>query len=276
MKKLIFLLFVTIPAFVLAQVGPGPIVSDGTTINPSRVNTTTVCLDATNKDTGITRDAAGVFDFGTCTQGDKSGTLKPATLALGDGTVGAPSMTFAAQSTSGIYRRANLVMDLVTNSSNNLELNNGTVVIENGGQLGFNTGATGLGDTFLYRSAASTISVSSTGANPVNGTLVAAAYNSGTNCNSSASPAVCGSAIAGSVALASGGTTLVVNTTAVTANSQILLTDDSSLGTRLSVTCNTTIPTSSVSARTAGTSFTITVAAAPVTNPACFSYLIVN
>ena len=97
------------------------------------------------------------------------------------------------------------------------------------------------------------------------------------NCSSSASPAACGSAGAGSVAIAGGATTLVVDTSAVTANSQIMLQEDSSLGAKLSVTCNTTAGrTYTVSARTAGTSFTITSSSAPATNPACLSYVIIN
>jgi hypothetical protein len=67
-----------------------------------------------------------------------------------------------------------------------------------------------------------------------------------------------------------------VNTTAVTANSQIFLMYDSSLGTKLSVTCNTTEPgLYGVTARVAATSFTIT-ATVSVTNPICFSYFIIN
>jgi hypothetical protein len=102
----------------------------------------------------------------------------------------------------------------------------------------------------------------------------------GTNCTSSAAPAVCGSAAAGSVAIAAAATTVVVNTTAVTASSQIFLTNDSSLSTKLSVTCNTqsslTLGTPRVTARTAATSFTITLEVAPTADPACISYLIVN
>jgi hypothetical protein len=97
------------------------------------------------------------------------------------------------------------------------------------------------------------------------------------NCSSSASPAVCTSAAAGSVALAVAATTEVVNTTAVTANSQIFVMYDSSLGAKLGVTCNTTEPgLYGITARTAATSFTITVGVAPITNPICFSYFIVN
>lgn len=109
-----------------------------------------------------------------------------------------------------------------------------------------------------------------------NGNWFVLTQNTNTNCSSSASPAVCAAAPSGSVAVAAASTTLTVNTTVVTANSQILLTFDSSLGTRLGVTCNTTITQPTVSTRTAATSFVITMSAAPVTNPACISYTIIN
>jgi hypothetical protein len=71
-----------------------------------------------------------------------------------------------------------------------------------------------------------------------------------------------------------------VDTTAVTANSQVLLTEDSSLGTKLGVTCNTqsllTLGVPKVTARTAGTSFTVSVEVAPTTYPLCLSYAIFN
>jgi hypothetical protein len=98
-----------------------------------------------------------------------------------------------------------------------------------------------------------------------------------TNCTSSAAPAVCAAAPAGSVVVAAAATTVTVNTTAVTASSQILLTEDSSLGTKLSVTCNTTTGrTYTVTTRTAATSFVITSSAAPTTDPACLSYTVLN
>jgi hypothetical protein len=59
-------------------------------------------------------------------------------------------------------------------------------------------------------------------------------------------------------------------------------TEDSSLGAKLAVTCNTTSIVAAasagfgVSARVAATSFTLTVAVTPVTNPECFSYFIIN
>jgi len=107
-------------------------------------------------------------------------------------------------------------------------------------------------------------------------------YATFSNCSSSASPAVCGSAAAGSVAIPTGtvSSTLTVNTTAVTANSQIFFVPDDTLGTKLSVTCNSTLATLvggyAITARTAGTSFQITFNGTIATNPVCGSYSVVN
>ncbi len=102
----------------------------------------------------------------------------------------------------------------------------------------------------------------------------------GTNCSSAASPAVCGSAAAGSVTIAAGATTIQVNTSAVTANSQILVFPDETLGTKLSVTCNSTLATAAaglaITARSAGVSFTISTLATVAVNPVCLSYVVVN
>jgi hypothetical protein len=107
------------------------------------------------------------------------------------------------------------------------------------------------------------------------GGFTSSTYATFTNCASSGG--TCGSSSAGAVSIAAAATTVTVATTAVTANSQILISEDSTLGTRLSVTCNTTTGrTYSVSTRTAGTSFVITASAAPATNPACLNYTIVN
>lgn len=107
-----------------------------------------------------------------------------------------------------------------------------------------------------------------------------------TNCGvvgTAASPSVaaCGAAASGSFSCATNatGATCVVNTTAVTANSQIDIIEDDSIGTRLSVTCNTgtaVLPANHVIAsKVAGTSFTINLGTV-TTNPACFDYTIVN
>jgi hypothetical protein len=113
------------------------------------------------------------------------------------------------------------------------------------------------------------------------GSLSSTTLATSTNCSSGASPAVCGSASAGSIAVPIGtNPTLQVNTTAVTANSQIFLQSDDTLGTKLSVTCNSTLASLAVepvvTARTAATSFTVTVSGVISTNPVCLSYFIVN
>ena len=100
-----------------------------------------------------------------------------------------------------------------------------------------------------------------------------------TNCSNAASPAVCGSATAGVVAVPTGATpTLTINTTAVTANSQILLQIDES-ATIAATTCNTTLATlvqPVVTARVAATSFTIQINATLTVNPACVSFFVIN
>lgn len=113
------------------------------------------------------------------------------------------------------------------------------------------------------------------------GNINGASYTTQTNCSSSASPASCGTAAAGSVAIPTGvNPTLVVTTSAVTANSQIFLHIDDTLGTKLSVTCNSTLATitggMAITARTAATSFTISYNGTVTTNPVCVSYDIVN
>ena len=106
--------------------------------------------------------------------------------------------------------------------------------------------------------------------------VVVSSYGTLSNCSSSASPAACGSAAAGSVVIAPGSSSVVVDTTEVTANSQITLTFDSSLGTKLRVTCNNTPQQPYVSGRTAGKSFRISVPESFTANPGCISYSITN
>lgn len=115
--------------------------------------------------------------------------------------------------------------------------------------------------------------------------ISAVTYTTGTNCavnGSGASPEAiaCGAASAGafSVAVAGAAGTAVISTTAVTANSEITVTQVSSENTRLTVTCNTTVLALAapiVSAKSAGASFTITVPTF-ITNPVCFNYVITN
>lgn len=101
-------------------------------------------------------------------------------------------------------------------------------------------------------------------------------YQTSTNCASSGG--TCAAAAAGAVSIAAAASTVTVATTAVTANSDITLTRNDALGTRLSVTCNTATAAGDikVSTITPGTSFVITVQNAPAVNPLCLTYSLVN
>ncbi len=95
------------------------------------------------------------------------------------------------------------------------------------------------------------------------------------------SVAACSAAPSGSFSCATNASTgtCTVTTSAVTASSAIFVQPDSSLGSLLSVTCNTTadsgLTAPRVSARSAATSFTITLGTF-ATNPLCYNYWIVN
>lgn len=109
--------------------------------------------------------------------------------------------------------------------------------------------------------------------NPVN--QVAHAQGQYGLCVSSATAPGCQSSAYGDVVIAAAAQQVVVSTTAVTANSPIQVQYDYSLGTALGVTCNTTGQLPSISARVAGTSFTIHTGATFTTNPGCFSFRVI-
>lgn len=88
---------------------------------------------------------------------------------------------------------------------------------------------------------------------------------------SSASPAALGNAQRGAFAIASGSSSVVVDSTQVPDDaSNISVTFDSALGTRLGVTCNTTAQVPYYTAITPGTSVTVNVPTNFSTNPGCF------
>lgn len=91
-----------------------------------------------------------------------------------------------------------------------------------------------------------------------------------------ASPLQCQSTSRGIATIAAAASAVTINTTAIAPNSTIELTFDSSVGTLLSVTCNTTVQQLTVTARTTN-SFTVTAATGTfTTNPGCFDFEIVN
>ena len=107
--------------------------------------------------------------------------------------------------------------------------------------------------------------------------LAVSAYRTLSNCSSVSSPAKCDSAPAGSFLLSVGSTTTRVNTTAVTAKSEILIIEDSSLGAQLGVSCNKTPGrTYMITDRAPGLSFSVGSSFAPTDQPACLSFQVLN
>jgi hypothetical protein len=163
-------------------------------------------------------------------------------------------------------------------------LTNGNFFTGNIITAGLNGTASG-GITYNGSTSGSCASVASANAGsvtwPCGGNFTA--YNSGTNCGavgSAANPSLvaCASAAAGSfsASVSASAGTAVVSDTRVTANSEVVLVEDPSESTRLSVTCNTAVLTGAfVSAKSAGTSFTVTLPTFAA-NPMCFSFWVVN
>lgn len=205
------------------------------------------------------------------------------------GSAGQPATDFIGFASEKFYNNATRDLRLQMSNVDKFQWTNGPYILDSTtGVLGWGIGGA---DTGISRDSAGVVDIGTGAQGSVAGSLKAATvtastainaatYQTATNCASSASPAVCGSAAAGSVALPTGAVpTLQVNTTAVTANSQIFLQIDEGLGTKLSVTCNTTLSTllnPVITARSVGASFTFTINATIAVNPACINYWIIG
>lgn len=84
----------------------------------------------------------------------------------------------------------------------------------------------------------------------------------------------CASAGGGVVSIAAAASTVVVTDSLVAASNPILVGYDSSQGTALGVTCNTTAQLPYVTTRVVGVSFTIATASTFTTNPGCIAFKI--
>lgn len=136
------------------------------------------------------------------------------------------------------------------------------------------SGTPGSQDTYLYRASVGVVECGSPGGAGACA-FEAQSYIQTNRCNSSASPAACGTSASGVVAVPAGSNpTLTIDTSAFSALSSIGFTDNQALGSTLGVTCNTTLPTGPivVTAQTPGTSITIEVPGTFTTNPVCISF----
>jgi hypothetical protein len=103
--------------------------------------------------------------------------------------------------------------------------------------------------------------------------------NMSSQCVSIASPAACASASQGFFIIAAGSTSVTVNTTHTTGVGTIAVYPDTSIGSALGVTCNTTLASivnPVITARTASTSFTVSIPGTLAVNPGCYSYTLIN
>lgn len=268
---------------VTAVNGTAPIVSDGSTTTP-----TLSCPTCTTSAAAITNNVLAKGSGGAQGLANSSVTDNGTTIAH------AEPVSISGAATASVPALTSTGAAIVTGTPVPYWLINpgggAPTWATTGTMLGIDAPGS-FGGNFLdfhVTGAASTFSVDANGTikNPgvtlsgTTGAITGNLYATGTNCSSSASPAVCAAAAAGSVAIPAGtASTLQVNTSRVTANSQVLLTIDEGLGTKLGVTCNTTVATLTqpvVTARTAGTSFTIQEPATTTTNPVCVSYLVFN
>jgi hypothetical protein len=108
------------------------------------------------------------------------------------------------------------------------------------------------------------------------GPHTAPSYKTASNCADSAGAAACGSAAAGMFVVDAGNTTVTVSTTAAHTTSEINVHFAPYAATALGVSCNATVDLPTVTTVTDSTSFVVTVAAAPVTTAACYTYTITN
>ncbi len=234
----------------------------------------------------VTLNLSNVIPTGTDTGSANAyvvANLSPAITAYGVGawgcfkavnvnTLGAPTVNFNGLGTKTIVRFNGLVL-----SGSDININELSCMVYDGTNFDLiNTqNTTGSGSITLSTAPAFVTSITT----PLLKTTTKCAAN-----GTAASPSVvsCTAAPAGVVSCddTTGGLCTVSTTAMLTANSTVLVTQDTSTttGTLLGVTCNTTfsaINPSVTTAKVAATSFSFTMTT-PVTNPGCFQYLIVN
>jgi len=118
--------------------------------------------------------------------------------------------------------------------------------------------------------------ITTSGGFTTTGALTGTTFASGSVGSSSSSPAALGSAASGHFIIATSGSTGNASSTAVTANSTIIIQREGTTPIA-GTTCNTAATTTPiVTSKIAGNGFIVTSAASPVTNPICLAYWIIN
>lgn len=258
--------------------GLAQIADDGTACTSGDTVVASTSVAATIHDTGSAVPLPGVFTIGVCISGSSPDFI----LLTPNFTPNNSTYLTYSSTATGIARTTSSSQAVVSTELSGDVTTSGSNVTTVAKIAGVAVGTpTGTGNVAYSNSptfVTPTLGVAGATSVTATGLLSGAKYATATNCQSSASPAVCGAAPAGMVVIAAAATTVVVDTTAVTANSEIFVQEDTSLGTALSVTCNTSnvTPTPYVSARTANTSFTITETGSVTTNPLCLTYRIIN
>jgi len=277
--------------------------------------TAVVYLNASENQLGSTIGGGG-GGGGSAFNAITSGTNTTATMVVGagatfananmpDGSLGNASLGFATIAGAGLFNAGGTNKSIQWGDNGNLgsslwgfnAINEGDFyIIDQAGFWGWSLSADGVCSAcFRYESgiiSAQTGAASSTPSTGIAATTVnattsttSALYATSTNCaatGTAANPSLvaCSAAPSGAFSCATNAsnTTCVISTTAAHTNSNITVTETSSAGARLGVTCNTApsatpvVPIASISN---GVSFTINMPTI-TTNPACFFYNIVN
>jgi trimeric autotransporter adhesin len=262
-------------------------------------------LGATGTSTGgigeVVFDASGTGDIARWYTGGSvsAGVYTPGTLEANlnnSGSLTVNQSVFASTSGGQGYGWTGTVPSndgITWNGSNGFFLNgNGVNVANINGVFNVLTGVPldlgSGGDTGFSRLSGGVIGVGTGAQGSVAGTIEPGKYATGTNCianGTAANPSVvtCGSSAAGMFSCATNASTgtCQVNTSAVTANSEIFITQNQADGgaSQLNVTCNTGLDLAAAApvlkTKAAGASFTINLGTV-TTNPACFEYFIIN
>ena len=238
--------------------------------------TFTTLIGKTSVTAGVVGTTAGLLNLSGSTSGTATFTapavagtagnpvVSSNAISLPDGTAGSPGLAFTANPTEGIYGNAGgMVFNTISGKS---------FVFQTGGSTIYQMSATS-----IFSNSDGAVALGAPG-NHWSSLFLANCSAAG----SAASPSIvaCGASVTGAFSCATNasGATCQVNTTAVTTNSVIEITQTASAGTRLGVTCNATADTPTgprIASISNGASFTINLGTVSV-NPSCYFFTITN